>query len=139
MPAKPGWTLLARGSTGRALPGVLRRLSKAGFLSRQPGSGRCAGHVAPAPAAGAVMRSRTPREGLRPWPRRAAGPQRQGPHRGLRPRLGPPVPPAGPERRGPGRAALDVLGALLWMFHNARSGVCFPSYETIAEKAGCAR
>ena len=38
-----------------------------------------------------------------------------------------------------GRAALDVLGALLWMFHNARSGVCFPSYETIAEKAGCAR
>jgi Helix-turn-helix domain len=38
-----------------------------------------------------------------------------------------------------GRAALDVLGALLWAFHNARSGVCFPSYETIAEKAGCAR
>ena len=38
-----------------------------------------------------------------------------------------------------GRAALDVLGALLWVFHNARSGVCFPSYETIAEKAGCAR
>jgi hypothetical protein len=38
-----------------------------------------------------------------------------------------------------GRAALDVLGALLWAFHNARSGVCFPSYERIAEKAGCAR
>ena len=38
-----------------------------------------------------------------------------------------------------GRAALDVLGALLWVFHNARSGCCFPSYETIAEKAGCAR
>ena len=38
-----------------------------------------------------------------------------------------------------GRAALDVLGALLWVFHNARSGVCFPSYETIAGKAGCAR
>jgi Helix-turn-helix domain len=38
-----------------------------------------------------------------------------------------------------GRAALDVLGALLWAFHNARSGVCFPSYETIAGKAGCAR
>ena len=38
-----------------------------------------------------------------------------------------------------GRAALDVLGALLWAFHNARSGVCFPSYETISEKAGCAR
>jgi hypothetical protein len=38
-----------------------------------------------------------------------------------------------------GRAALDVLGALLWAFHNARSGVCFPSYERIAERAGCAR
>ena len=38
-----------------------------------------------------------------------------------------------------GRAALDVLGALLWVFHNARSGGCFPSYETIADKAGCAR
>ena len=38
-----------------------------------------------------------------------------------------------------GRAALDVLGALLWVFHNAHSGCCFPSYETIAGKAGCAR
>jgi hypothetical protein len=38
-----------------------------------------------------------------------------------------------------GRAALDVLGALLWVFHNARSGVCFPSYDTIAARAGCAR
>jgi AraC-like DNA-binding protein len=35
--------------------------------------------------------------------------------------------------------ALDVLNALLWGFHNARSGLCFPSYEAIAEKAGCAR
>jgi hypothetical protein len=32
-----------------------------------------------------------------------------------------------------------VLGALLWAFHNARSGCCFPSYERIAEKAGVAR
>jgi hypothetical protein len=38
-----------------------------------------------------------------------------------------------------GRAALDVLGALLWVFHNARSGCCFPSYERIAETAGVAR
>ena len=38
-----------------------------------------------------------------------------------------------------GRAALDVLRALLWAFHNARSGCCFPSYERIAERAGCAR
>jgi hypothetical protein len=35
--------------------------------------------------------------------------------------------------------ALDVLRALLWGFHNARSGLCFPSYESIAEKAHCAR
>ena len=31
--------------------------------------------------------------------------------------------------------ALAVLEALLWGFHNARSGLCFPSYETIAERA----
>jgi len=29
--------------------------------------------------------------------------------------------------------------ALLWGFHNAATGRCFPSYETIAERAGCAR
>jgi len=32
-----------------------------------------------------------------------------------------------------------MLEALLWGFHNARSGLCFPSYESIADKAGCAR
>jgi hypothetical protein len=37
------------------------------------------------------------------------------------------------------RAAMDVLRALLWQFHNACSGACFPSYERIAEAAGCAR
>jgi Helix-turn-helix domain len=35
--------------------------------------------------------------------------------------------------------ALAVLTALLWRFHNAASGKCFPSYEAIAEAAGCAR
>jgi AraC-like DNA-binding protein len=35
--------------------------------------------------------------------------------------------------------ALAVLEALLWGFHNAKSGLCFPSYERIAEAAGCAR
>jgi Helix-turn-helix domain len=34
---------------------------------------------------------------------------------------------------------LAVLEALLWGFHNAASGRCFPSYERIAERAGCAR
>jgi hypothetical protein len=31
----------------------------------------------------------------------------------------------------------EVLNALLWAFHNAKSGRCFPSYETIATKADC--
>jgi AraC-like DNA-binding protein len=35
--------------------------------------------------------------------------------------------------------ALAVLEALLWAFHNAKSGLCFPSYEKIAEAAHCAR
>lgn len=35
--------------------------------------------------------------------------------------------------------ALAVLEALIWTFHNAQGGLCFPSYERIAEKAGCAR
>jgi hypothetical protein len=35
--------------------------------------------------------------------------------------------------------ALAVLEALLWVFHNNRSGLCFPGYERIAEAAGCAR
>jgi hypothetical protein len=44
------------------------------------------------------------------------------------------------QHRGPiTRAFLDVLEALLWGFHNSRSGICFPSYERIAEAADCAR
>jgi AraC-like DNA-binding protein len=35
--------------------------------------------------------------------------------------------------------AMAVLEAMLWGFHNAKSGLCFPSYETIAEAAHCAR
>ena len=35
--------------------------------------------------------------------------------------------------------ALSVLDALLWKFHNAQGGLCFPSYESIAEAAGCCR
>jgi Helix-turn-helix domain len=34
---------------------------------------------------------------------------------------------------------IAVLEALLWGFHNAASGRCFPSYERIAERAHCAR
>ena len=38
--------------------------------------------------------------------------------------------------RGPlTRAYLDVLKALLWGFHNAHTGRCFPSYERLAEAA----
>jgi hypothetical protein len=44
------------------------------------------------------------------------------------------------QHKGPiTRAFLDVLHALLWQFHNSRTGICFPSYERIAEKAECAR
>jgi hypothetical protein len=44
------------------------------------------------------------------------------------------------QHRGPiTRAFLDVLQALLWQFHNAHTGCCFPSYQTIAARAGCAR
>jgi hypothetical protein len=35
--------------------------------------------------------------------------------------------------------AVAVLEALLWGFHNAKSGLCFPSYQRIAEAAHCAR
>jgi hypothetical protein len=46
----------------------------------------------------------------------------------------------GQTHRGPiTRAFLEVLQALLWGFHNSRSGCCFPSYEAIADRAGCAR
>ena len=37
------------------------------------------------------------------------------------------------------RTFLEVLEALLWGFHNSRSGVCFPSYEAITAKADCHR
>jgi hypothetical protein len=44
------------------------------------------------------------------------------------------------QHKGPiTRAFLDVLHALLWGFHNSRTGCCFPSYERIAEKAECSR
>jgi hypothetical protein len=44
------------------------------------------------------------------------------------------------QHRGPiTRAFMDVLEALLWGFHNSRSGVCFPSYEAIADRSECAR
>jgi hypothetical protein len=33
----------------------------------------------------------------------------------------------------------EVLRVLLWDFHNAITGLCFPSYDTISKKADCAR
>ena len=59
--------------------------------------------------------------------------------------------PASRPTRGPGAAGtasqannkgpitrtfLEVLEALLWGFHNARTGCCFPSYEAIADQRG---
>lgn len=44
------------------------------------------------------------------------------------------------QHKGPiTRAFLEVLWALLWGFHNAKTGRCFPGYERIAAKAGCNR
>ena len=37
------------------------------------------------------------------------------------------------------RAAVDIFRALLFTFANLTDGRCFPSYERIAEAAGCAR
>jgi hypothetical protein len=44
------------------------------------------------------------------------------------------------QHKGPiTRTFLDVLEALLWSFHNSRTGACYPAYETIAAKADCHR
>jgi hypothetical protein len=52
----------------------------------------------------------------------------------------PPTHAPGARNQGPiNRAFLDVLSALLWGFHNAHTGRCFPSYEAIAAKAECCR
>ncbi len=49
-------------------------------------------------------------------------------------------------RKGKGQAygaitakAYQVLAALLYQFHNSKTGKCFPSYERIAEHVGCCR
>jgi Helix-turn-helix domain len=44
------------------------------------------------------------------------------------------------QHRGPiTRTFLEVLEALLWGFHNSRTGCCFPGYASIAAKAECCR
>lgn len=44
------------------------------------------------------------------------------------------------QHQGPITAAFQrVLIAMLWKFHNSRTGYCFPSYETIAATAKCCR
>jgi hypothetical protein len=44
------------------------------------------------------------------------------------------------QHKGPLTSAyLDVLEALLWGFHNSRTGCCYPSYDAIAQRAGCVR
>jgi hypothetical protein len=77
---------------GSAETGFLRRCG----ASSRPGSFRGTGWPRwPVPIGCTCRRCShdppSPREGVRPWPRRPAGPQRQGPHRGLRP-----PPSAGP-------------------------------------------
>jgi hypothetical protein len=44
------------------------------------------------------------------------------------------------QNKGPvTRAFLEILQTLLWQFHNAHTGCCFPSYQAVAARAGCAR
>jgi hypothetical protein len=44
------------------------------------------------------------------------------------------------QHQGPITPAFQrVLSALLWKFHNSRTGFCFPRYETIATAAKCCR
>ena len=131
--------IAAEGSNRKTLPAALRRLIEAGFLSRQRARRR----------EPIVYRLHLPRgAGMRCHRReKVFGPGRAVPldrnakariavyarawsARNRQPR----------QHRGPiTRAFLDVLQALLWGFHNSRSGICFPSYEKIAEKAECAR
>ena len=74
-----------------------------------------------------------PREGLRPRPCCAPGPQRQGPYRRLQPRLGPPTPPAGAAGAAPWAAPPWTFWApCCGCSTTPAPGCCFPSYETIA-------
>lgn len=38
--------------------------------------------------------------------------------------------------QGVKKATKDVLVAALWGYHDAKTGLCFPAYETIAARAG---
>ena len=118
---------------------MLRRLVEAGFLSQAAGCGARARHLPAASAAGAAMR-RHRRE-------KVFGPGRAVPlDRNAKARIAAYARAWSARNRQPGqhkgpitRAFLDVLEALLWGFHNSRTGCCFPSYEAIAAKAECAR
>ena len=130
-----------RGVRPKTLPAVLRRLVEAGFLSqaararsRVPDTYRL--HLPPVQC----HEPPPPREGVRPRPRRAAGPQRQGPHR--RPTRAPGAP--GTASRASTRARSPAPSWTCWRrccgaSTTAASGCCFPSYEAIAAKAECAR
>ena len=128
-----------KGSAEAGFLRLLRRLVEAGFLSQAAGFGARARHLPAAPAAGAAMRSHR-RE-------KVFGPGRAVPlDRNAKARIAAYARAWSARNRQPGqhggpitRASLDVLGALLWVFHNAARACCFPSYETIAAKAGCAR
>ena len=132
--------IAAEGFGRKTLPACCGALVEAGFLSQAAGLGarartptgcicrRCS-HEAP-----------PPREGVRPRPRRAAGPQRQGPHCRLRARLERPEPPAGPTQA----ARSPAPSWTCWRRCCGASTTPAPaaasrSYEAIAAKAECAR
>ena len=118
--------IAAEGFSRNSLPATLRRLVEAGFLSRHRGSARCPTPIACTCRAGAAMRSRR-RE-------KVFGPGRAVPlDRNAKARIAAYARAWSARNRQPGqhkgpitRAFLEVLEALLWGFHNSRSGVLLP-------------
>ena len=117
LPGLPGPTALGRVADVR----MGDRRPCPGRAERPPGHDRAAARRSSAPAA------------------RPAGPQRQGPRAAYAKAWSARNRQPG-QHKGPiTRAFLEVLEALLWGFHNAAPGCCFPSYEAIAAKAECCR
>ena len=124
---------------GKSLPVVLRALVEAGLVSRQAGDVTDPGHL-PASGAGRSAMIRRRRE-------KVFGPGRAVPlDRSAKARILAYARAWGARHKQPRqhkgpitRAFLEVLEALLWGFHNSRTGCCFPSYAAIAARAECAR
>jgi hypothetical protein len=139
-PPRPPWTNspASHGAEGLIADADSEATSEAVEARKAVLAGRVVSEQGLKGASGLPRGLQTPGEGFRPRPPAGAGPQRQGPDHALG-ALSQSANGEGQGLRCLTAKALAVLEALLWGFHNARSGLCFPSYETIAEAAGCAR